>query len=277
MAADQGGAALPAGPRWTGHLPGWRGWSWLQVLLPTLRGCKKRKRRVSGASKHFSQAPPVQASSRASREVSNMHWDHFPLLLFHRCTQPVWDIWGYPYSLYVCVSCSAMSHSLGPHGLRPVKLHFHRILQARILERVVIPFSRGSSWPRDQTQVSHIEGRFFTVCASREALFTFTKYFFMSVASTETHTTILSWLVVSHPYNRWKTKAQGSYVIPMRPQRPAAKDLKICLTLRHGSKSTSSFCYSRRYLSVPLFNSCITQISIIKSAKDYQLETTVWS
>ena len=30
------------------------------------------------------------------------------------------------------------------------------ILQARILERVAMPFSRGSSQPRDQTQVSHI-------------------------------------------------------------------------------------------------------------------------
>ena len=30
------------------------------------------------------------------------------------------------------------------------------ILQARILEWVAISFSRGSSWPRDQTQVSHI-------------------------------------------------------------------------------------------------------------------------
>ena len=38
----------------------------------------------------------------------------------------------------------------------------HRILQARILEWVAIPFSRGSSQPRDQTQVSHIAGRFFT-------------------------------------------------------------------------------------------------------------------
>ena len=28
-------------------------------------------------------------------------------------------------------------------------------------------FSRGSSWPRDQTQVSHIAGRFFTVWATR--------------------------------------------------------------------------------------------------------------
>ena len=36
----------------------------------------------------------------------------------------------------------------------------HGILQARILEWVPIPFSRESSQPRDQTQVSHIAGRF---------------------------------------------------------------------------------------------------------------------
>ena len=36
------------------------------------------------------------------------------------------------------------------------------ILQDRILEWVVFPFSRGSFQPRDQTQVSHIAGRFFT-------------------------------------------------------------------------------------------------------------------
>ena len=37
----------------------------------------------------------------------------------------------------------------------------HRILQARILEWVVISFSRGSSWPRDWIRVSHVAGRFF--------------------------------------------------------------------------------------------------------------------
>ena len=40
---------------------------------------------------------------------------------------------------------------------------------ARTLEWVAIPFSRGSSWPRDQTQVSNIAGRFFTIWATREA------------------------------------------------------------------------------------------------------------
>ena len=43
------------------------------------------------------------------------------------------------------------------------------ILQARILEWVAISFSRGSSWPRNWTQVSCIAGRFFTDWAMREA------------------------------------------------------------------------------------------------------------
>ena len=39
----------------------------------------------------------------------------------------------------------------------------HGILQARIIKRVAIPFSRGSSQPRDGTWVSCIAGRFFTI------------------------------------------------------------------------------------------------------------------
>ena len=39
----------------------------------------------------------------------------------------------------------------------------HGIFQARILEWIAISFSRGSAQPRDQTQVSHIAGRLFTV------------------------------------------------------------------------------------------------------------------
>ena len=45
--------------------------------------------------------------------------------------------------------------------LDPMVYTVHGILQARILEWVAVPFSRGSSQPRDQTQVSHIAGRFF--------------------------------------------------------------------------------------------------------------------
>ena len=46
----------------------------------------------------------------------------------------------------------------------------HGMFQARILEWVAIPFSRKSSRPRDQTRVSHIAGRHFTLWATRETL-----------------------------------------------------------------------------------------------------------
>ena len=50
----------------------------------------------------------------------------------------------------------------------------HGILQARILERVVISFSRGSSRPRDRTQVSLIRGRHFNLLATREEPYSIT-------------------------------------------------------------------------------------------------------
>ena len=45
----------------------------------------------------------------------------------------------------------------------------HGILQARILAWIAVPFSRGSSQPRDRTQVSRIAGGFFTDWATRHA------------------------------------------------------------------------------------------------------------
>ena len=56
--------------------------------------------------------------------------------------------------------CDPMGCSL-PHSV-------HGIFQARVLEWVAISFSRGSSQPRDQTQVSCIVSRHFTVSATRE-------------------------------------------------------------------------------------------------------------
>ena len=44
----------------------------------------------------------------------------------------------------------------------------HGIFKARVLEWVAISFSREASQPRDETQVSHIVDRPFTVWATRE-------------------------------------------------------------------------------------------------------------
>ena len=56
-------------------------------------------------------------------------------------------------SITVCESHSVRFDSLQPHGPYTV----HRILQARILEWVAYPFSRGSSQPRNRTRVSCIQ------------------------------------------------------------------------------------------------------------------------
>ena len=59
----------------------------------------------------------------------------------------------------------AQSHPTlcGPMNCSPPGSSVHGILQARILEWGAVPFSRGSSQPRDQTQVSHTADRFFII------------------------------------------------------------------------------------------------------------------
>ena len=52
-----------------------------------------------------------------------------------------------------------------PMDCSPPGSSIHGILQARVQEWVAISFSRGSSWPRDQTWVSCIAGGFFTIWA----------------------------------------------------------------------------------------------------------------
>ena len=55
-----------------------------------------------------------------------------------------------------------------PMDCSPPGSSVHAILQARIWECVARSSSRGSSWPRDRTQASHIVGRFFSVWVTRE-------------------------------------------------------------------------------------------------------------
>ena len=67
------------------------------------------------------------------------------------------------FMIHESQSCSVMSNSVTSDYT------VHGILQARILEWVVVLSSRVSSQPRDQNQVSRIAGRFLTSWATREA------------------------------------------------------------------------------------------------------------
>ena len=73
---------------------------------------------------------------------------------------------------YCCVVLVAKSCPTlcDPMDCSPPGSSVHEIFQARILEWVAISFSRGSSQPRDWTQISCNAGRFFTNWAIREAL-----------------------------------------------------------------------------------------------------------
>ena len=70
----------------------------------------------------------------------------------------------------VCVLVAQSCPALNPMDCSMPGSSVHRILQARILEWVDIPFSWGPSRPRDEIQVSCIAGGFFTIWAIREAL-----------------------------------------------------------------------------------------------------------
>ena len=59
--------------------------------------------------------------------------------------------------------------SCDPMGCSPSGSPVHAVLQARILDWVAIPFSKGFSWSRKWIQVSSIPGRFFTIWATSEA------------------------------------------------------------------------------------------------------------
>ena len=103
----------------------------------------------------------------------------------------------------------------------PMDYTANGILQARILEWVAFPFSRGSSQPRDRTQVSCIAGRFFTSWGTREprilVLLQFIRTFLLQKAlkpgetlyvsvshNTEYHTSLNLYRIVHSTKGDWK-------------------------------------------------------------------------
>ena len=89
----------------------------------------------------------------------------------------------------------------------------HGVLQARILQWIAIPFSRGSSRSRNWTQVSCIAGRFFVIWATRETLTIVVEIslFFWSFLFALTFSSRLESLLIPSP------------IIPHLPTHPHSK------------------------------------------------------
>ena len=96
-----------------------------------------------------SMPPVVEAQGlnyQTTRDMSKIGISHH--------LKKIWIIISWHNNTCACFSCSVVSDSLWPHGCNSPGSPVHGILQARILEWVVISSSRGCSQPRDQTLVS---------------------------------------------------------------------------------------------------------------------------
>ena len=104
----------------------------------------------------------------------------------------------------VCEVTQSCLTLCNPMGCSPPGSSVHGILQARILEWVTIFFSRGSSQPRDQTQVSCIAGRHFILWATREVSLPLTPPYSRSLTKTSridpSKVTVLSVQTIYLPY-----------------------------------------------------------------------------
>ena len=100
-------------------------------------------------TKNYSHYPLVQTKHLCWSTVNNIH----------SLNSMKWSQVAQPCPTF----CNTMDCSLPGFSI-------HGIFQARELEWVAISFSRGSSWSRDRTPVSHIAGRRFTLWTTREAL-----------------------------------------------------------------------------------------------------------
>ena len=86
---------------------------------------------------------------------------------------------------------------------------------ARLLEWVAVPFSRGSSQPRDRTQVFHITGRFFTSWAIKGSprILEWVAYAFSSGSSQPRNRTRVS-CITDGFFTHWVTREQKLVVTP---------------------------------------------------------------
>ena len=95
--------------------------------------------------------------------IMNSVWVDFTMFTFREKNWTVYLLLQGIGSLRAVHSPSVMSNSLRPMNLAHQAPLSMGILQARTLEWVAMPSSRGSSQPRGQTEVSHTAGGFFTI------------------------------------------------------------------------------------------------------------------
>ena len=125
-----------------------------------------------------------------------------------------------------------------PMDYSPPGSTVHELLQARILEWIVFPFSRESSWSRDQIWVSCIAGGFFTVWATKEAHIPIRKIKIKSDNTKNFAVTLENWQFL-------KRKHTSAYQLTIQPSNDylsfAPEKWKLTSTHRHEHSYSKQF------------------------------------
>ena len=128
------------------------------MFMPTLNenfhsfALKKESGQSQSPYLHYDRKKDSPASIRFCVGSTPALYSHWPCSRYHSALEHC-----------VCLVDPSCLTLCDPLDYSPPGSSVQRILQARILEWVAIPFFRESSWPRDRTQVSCTAGRFFTV------------------------------------------------------------------------------------------------------------------
>ena len=153
-------------------------------------------------------------------------------------------------------SCSVMS--LRSHGLQPTRLLCPWILQVWTLEWVAMPSSRGSSQPRDWTQVFCITGGFFANWAIREGIL-------WKKCTNECMTNITTW---THILYTEEARSKGKNLLLCFLSQYWSDTLYEEITLNHSRCSSNIIC---RILHPMWIKSHVWDITVSQAAKFYFL------
>ena len=152
------------------------------------------------------QIPVALEESRAQRIViSHRHWFHDVSSCDNSSS---WTFRTCALFVYVCASHSVCPTLCNPFDCILPGSSVPGILQAWILEWFAIPFSRGSSQPRDWTHVSYTAGRSYTIWVTREAYSACILYFWKSYRTS----LVVQWLRICHVGNMGSIPGQGTKI-----------------------------------------------------------------
>ena len=120
---------------------------------------------------------PVKSACKTLNVTSSSrvyHYHPWPSQHYHSA-KLLHPGWAWPVHLLPCFCvCVLVTQSCptlcDPMDCSSLGSAVHTVLQARILEWIAIPLSRGSSQPRYRTPVSSFASKFFTLWATREVL-----------------------------------------------------------------------------------------------------------